>query len=153
EYVSLGQVPQPDYKGEPPKRETHWVPVQGELFPRMPDGPASTERVTDDKNTERELRTPQHWERLLVDAAVIGGRDRWTRRLDGLEREFEKQIEELQTEDEPRLARIERQRERLGQLRAFALPLIDFLNGLPKSALWGDWLDRLAELATMSLRE
>ncbi|HEY5657383.1 MAG TPA: serine protease, partial [Myxococcota bacterium] len=34
------------------------------------------------------LRAPRRWERLLVDAAVIGGRERWERRLDGLAREI-----------------------------------------------------------------
>src|SRR5581483_10841189 len=32
--------------------------------------------------------TPALWERLLVDAAVIGGLDRWERRLAGLREEF-----------------------------------------------------------------
>ena len=31
------------------------------------------------------LRAPWRWERLLHDAAVLGGRERWKRRLDGLE--------------------------------------------------------------------
>ena len=30
-----------------------------------------------------QLRAPRRWERLLVDAAVIGGRDRWRRRIRG----------------------------------------------------------------------
>ena len=48
--------------------------------------------------------------------------------------------------DEGRIYRIERQRERLKQVRAFALPLIDFLDSFPKSALWGEWLDSLEAL-------
>src|SRR5206468_5706990 len=39
------------------------------------------------------LQTLYQWERLLVDASVIGGRDRWMRRLDGLRRELQKRIE------------------------------------------------------------
>ena len=153
EYVSLGQAPQPDSAGAPPKRDPAWVPVQGELFPRVPEALPPAERAaSDNSNVERELWAPQHWERLLVDAAVIGGRDRWTRRLDGLSQEFEKQLDELRGADEGRIARIERQRERLKHLRAFALPLIDFLGSFPKSALWGDWLDRLEALAAMALR-
>jgi ATP-dependent helicase/DNAse subunit B len=88
-----------------------------------------------------------------VDAAVIGGSDRWKRRLDGLEQEFQKHIEELGAEDEPRRTRVERQLERLQDLRAFALPIIDFLDGLPKTAMWADWLDRLERLAAMALRQ
>src|SRR5262249_49136253 len=142
EYLSLGQIPDPDIKGEPPKRDPTWVPVQGELFP-----PArSHEETPAAASTGKELRVPQHWERLLVDAAVIGGRDRWRQRLDGLDRELEKQLEEVRSEDEPRIARIERQRERLQHLRTFALPLIDFLAALPKNASWGVWLDSLERL-------
>jgi len=149
EYLSLGQVPQPDAKGEPPKRDPTWVPVQGELFPDI----RPAQEPEDESQPEKELRTPQHWERLLVDAAVIGGRDRWVRRLDGLRQEFEKRIEEIGAEDEPRLARLERQLERLQQLRNFALPLIDSLHNLPRNAAWGEWLDALERLAAMSLRD
>jgi len=154
EYVSLGQVPELDPKGEPPKRDPKWVPVQGELFPELSNGLWNMDHEASNNTvTATDLRTPRHWERLLVDAAVIGGRDRWTRRIDGLEREFEKQIEELRGEDEPRLARLERQRERLRHLRNFALPLIDVLDGLPKTGLWGEWLDSLQHLSAMALRQ
>jgi ATP-dependent helicase/DNAse subunit B len=88
----------------------------------------------------------------LVDAAVIGGRDRWARRLDGLEREFDARIQELAGEDEPKLAHLERQRDRLRDLRSFALPLIELLADLPKSAYWSQWLDALERLAARSLR-
>jgi CRISPR/Cas system-associated exonuclease Cas4 (RecB family) len=37
-------------------------------------------------------------------------------------------------------------------LRRFALPLIDFLSGLPESTTWGDWLGSLEKLANMALR-
>lgn len=149
EYLSLGQVPEPDEHGEPPRREPTWVPVQGELFPDLrpeEQSPAASQ-------PPKELRTPQHWERLLVDAAVIGGRDRWVRRLDGLQQEFKKQIEELRGEDDPRLAHLERQLERLQHLRQFALPLIEFLDGLPRNDLWLAWLGALERLAAMALRQ
>lgn len=35
-----------------------------------------------------EVRAPAGWERLIVDASVIGGTDRWQRRLNGLEAEL-----------------------------------------------------------------
>ena len=155
EYLSLGQVPEPDTKGRLPKRDPAWVPVQGELFPEMrPEAVTATPTPVGDREGRPriEVRTPRHWERLLVDAAVIGGVDRWKRRLEGLEREFEERIQELRGEDEPRATHIERQRDRLRDLRDFALPLIEFLDGLPKSAIWNDWLDRLGQLAAMSLR-
>jgi ATP-dependent helicase/nuclease subunit B len=151
EYLSLGQVPPPDIEGKPPERDPSWVPVQGELFPETPPA-APDETAAAASEGPAEVRTPQHWERLLVDAAVIGGRDRWVRRLDGLDREFEKRLEELKSEDDPRAAYVERQRDRLQALRKFALPLIDRLDRLPKSAYWQEWLDALERLAATALR-
>ena len=98
------------------------------------------------------LRTPLYWERLLVDAAVIGGRDRWARRLDGLEHELKLQLQETAEEDSRR-RHIESQLERLVHLKQFALPVIDFLDGLPSEASWGEWLDVLRGLATIALRD
>ncbi len=46
------------------------------------------------------LEVPIGWERLLVDAAVIGGRDRWARRLRGLRAEFDAQLRALENEDD-----------------------------------------------------
>ena len=49
------------------------------------------------------LRAPWKWESLLVESAVIGGSDRWARRLDGLAAEYELKIREL-TSEQARLA-------------------------------------------------
>ncbi len=98
------------------------------------------------------LRVPAQWERLLVDAAVVGGAGRWRKRLEGLDEEFRLQLREAADENEGRRGYLERQIARLGTLRDFALPLVEFLDGLPESADWGLWLDRLGELATMALR-
>ena len=48
-----------------------------------------------DPAPEGALRAPWKWEALLVDAAVIGGAERWSRRLDGLAHELELQRSEL----------------------------------------------------------
>ena len=98
------------------------------------------------------LRVPAQWERLLVDAAVVGGAGRWRKRLEGLDEEFRLQLGEADDENEGRRGYLERQIARLGTLRDFALPLVEFLDSLPESADWGVWLDRLGELATMALR-
>ena len=98
------------------------------------------------------LSVPAQWERLLVDAAVVGGAGRWRKRLEGLDAEFRLQLREADDENEGRRGYLERQIARLGTLRDFALPLVEFLDGLPESADWGVWLDRLGELAAMSLR-
>ncbi|HMJ56835.1 MAG TPA: PD-(D/E)XK nuclease family protein, partial [Polyangiaceae bacterium] len=99
------------------------------------------------------LRAPRLWERLLVDAAVIGGLDRWDRRLAGLRREFELDQHELRDPDHPMAARLERDIEAIDSLRAYALPLLADLEALAALvADWGTWLDRLSALATRALR-
>ena len=55
---------------------------------------------------DEEPRTPAAWERLLVDAAVIGGPDRWETRLNGLREELHRRYRE--EEDEGERARLER---------------------------------------------
>ena len=88
---------------------------------------------------------PFGWERLLVDAAVIGGRDRWERRLAGLSAELSKGMVDARTDEER--ARIRRQLDRLESLAAFASPKIDLLGELRTPRLWGEWLDAFQMLA------
>jgi ATP-dependent helicase/nuclease subunit B len=92
------------------------------------------------------------WEKLLVDAAVIGGRERWARRLRGLQREFELRFQTLERDDDPQGRHLAERIEHLRNLEAFALPLIDALDSLPASAHWSEWIDRLADLARLGLR-
>jgi RecB family exonuclease len=99
------------------------------------------------------LRAPRRWERLLVDAAVIGGRDRWARRLDGLRAQLMLDLEDLADDDDLRAETLRKNIADLDALRDFALPLIDMLAGLPAEATWGAWIDALGALATRSLRD
>ncbi len=92
---------------------------------------------------------PLGWERLLVDAAVIGGKDRWQRRLAGLAEELRHDIADV--EDDSIRQRIERRIDRLDQLTAFALPLIERLQALRDPRSWGDWLDSFRALAGEAL--
>ncbi len=87
-----------------------------------------------------------------MDAAVIGGKDRWERRLNGLEREFELRIAAAEREDEKVRTGLERQRDELHELKTFALPVIEQLAALPASAAWKVWLEQLASLARRTLR-
>ncbi len=139
EYLSLGEVPG-DVPAPAAPRGDRWVPPDEELLPRT----LSTEPVAEPEPEAVTTRAPWRWERLLVDAAVIGGRERWTRRLDGLAARLE-----LDTLDDDSRARMQGD---LAHLRAFALPLLDELAALPASASWGTWLDALTSLATRSLR-
>ena len=103
---------------------------------------------------EGSLRAPWKWERLLVDSAVIGGRERWSRRLTGLAAELRVRLDELRAEepDSPRLALIERDLANLEHLERFALPIIERLAALPAQATWGEWIAHLETLAPMTLR-
>jgi RecB family exonuclease len=140
EYLSLGQVP------EAPQKPV-WTPPQGELFANLPSPePAEAAEGKDP------VRAPRYWERMLVDAAVIGGYDRWFRRLQGLAKEFQKRIEELGSEDEPARLRLEQDISRLQNLQEFALPIVKFLDELPPTAIWNEWLDHLERLAQIAIR-
>ena len=151
EYVSLGEVPDDD-NGAPPHPSApgdRWVPPEEELLPsalaRALDDELAVDPVVPGGGAAPggTLRAPWRWERLLVEAAVIGGRDRWQRRLDGLEASLR-----LGDHDDNRARRLAD----LEHLRRFALPLLDELAALPERATWGDWLTRLSALATRALR-
>ena len=161
EYLSLGQVPATDDEGKPPQVEVPWVFPQGEqlvfkslLVPSEDDTEKEEPHESDETPViAGTLQAPQRWERLLVDAAVLGGRDRWQRRLDGLEAEIRLRLRHLESEDRGDRRRLETQLDRLGYLKRFALPLIDDLAALPESATWGRWLEALAHLASRALRQ
>src|SRR4029077_9393199 len=89
--------------------------------------------------------------RLLVDAAVIGGPERWELRIAGLREELHLRYRREPDEDER--ARIERLIAAVENLAEFALPIIGKLAALPTRALWGDWITALVELAEFTLRE
>lgn len=95
------------------------------------------------------LRAPRQWESLLVESAVIAGRARWQRRLDGLSEEYDVRVSEAARDDpdSPLVSALRRAREQLAHLRAFALPVVADLANLPERAPWGEWLDVLATLA------
>ncbi|MBK9167231.1 MAG: PD-(D/E)XK nuclease family protein [Bryobacterales bacterium] len=107
--------------------------------------------VPGDAASDGALRAPFAWERLLVEAAVVGHQDRWERRLDGLDHEFRLRLSTLDADD-PAAAALRSQIERLEHLREFALPVIGLLAGLREPAVWGVWLDRLRTLAVRAVR-
>jgi ATP-dependent helicase/nuclease subunit B len=177
QYLSLGQVPVVDKSGAPPEPKGIWIAPEDEIqlsfnFPpagrasEPPERDAESDRPpleadeaptapeTDESPVvEGSLRAPFAWENLLIDAAVIGGKDRWSRRLRGLRAEFELQLRDLHDEDESRRAYLRMQIERLGHLESFALPVVGFLDSLPAAAHWGEWLEELRRLAEMTLRQ
>jgi ATP-dependent helicase/nuclease subunit B len=161
EYLSLGQLPAPGTSDD------RWRAAGDETLAR-PEGDADD--VSDENEDEAwneepgdesaarvigTLRAPRRWERLLVEAAVIGGGvERWSRRLDGLSCEFIARRDESLRDDpeSPRAAAIERDLRHLAYLREFALPLIEELAAWTGPAVWGEWLARLERLAPRVLR-
>src|SRR5439155_1690055 len=145
EYVSLAQVPDPGAAAD-----AHWTPPEDDLLP-LPPPP---EPRTGDERGDGSPRAPWRWERLLVEASVIGGKERWKRRLDGLDEELRLRREALtDEEEETRGKAIESQLADLTYLRSFGLPLIERLDALPQQAPWGEWLTHLRALAAAALRE
>jgi hypothetical protein len=166
EYLSLGQVPDAEPSGAAPEARSRgdlWVAPDAELVPTTtlasgsdsgaPSTAGAVTPVPDAPVRDGQLRAPRRWERLIVEAAVIGGRDRWQRRLDGLTNELSSKLVELGGEDETQVAAIQRTLTDLAAFTVYALPLIDELDGLPAEDLWGEWLDRLGSLASRTLRQ
>ena len=151
EYLSLGQVPMADAVNDTA------LPFDDEVLATFLAGERETETEPPDDSDENSpviggtLQSPAGWESLLVDAAVVGGVDRWERRLRGLEAELRLRLSELDENDAGH-ARLSDQIERLKNLERFALPLVRRLHALPGKAPWGDWLRALADLARGALR-
>jgi CRISPR/Cas system-associated exonuclease Cas4 (RecB family) len=180
EYLSLGQVPDPGGSAAPESRarrdppyasaapesrtqrdrshlrgDGEWVPSHDEAL-GLPDGARPQVGDEGEPPEHRTLRAPWRWEKLLVEAAVIG-RDagRWKRRLAGKAAELDRQIREAADEYGPESGRVDglRQvREQLEHLREFALPLVEELAGWPRVASWGDWLGLFTHLVPRVLR-
>ncbi len=165
EYLSLGQVPRLE-TGGPPKGNEVWTAAQDEVLslgltvPVPEDSESSGKAANHDVDSDDSpqiggtLRAPWNWEKLLVDAAVIGGKDRWERRLNGLEAEFRLKLGEIagKEPESPRALAIERDLRELSHLKKFGLPLIEILSGFPKETHWRQWLKILQSLAPMVLR-
>jgi ATP-dependent helicase/DNAse subunit B len=174
EYLSFSQVPDLDGEGGPPTDRAVWAGPADETLVPVPvipppeatvqlslfgaglsPRPAPAPPAADAPTAHGSLRAPWKWEEYLVEAAVIGGKDRWRERLRGFERELELKLATLYR-DEPeshRLEKLRRDRANLDHLERFALPVIDFLDALPAATPWGQWRERLAMLAGMVLRD
>jgi ATP-dependent helicase/nuclease subunit B len=158
EYLSLGEVPRAVAGAPPPPPPPgdRWVPPDAELTARPAQEPQPAEEPpppgdVEDPVVAGSLRAPRHWEQLLMEAAVIGGRERWERRLKGLEAKLRVELSAF-AEDEAKAQRMTRQLSDLAALRDYALPLLDALAALPAEATWGAWLEPLTALATRALR-
>jgi ATP-dependent helicase/nuclease subunit B len=155
EYLSLAQVPDAtaardanDADFAPPTGEFGVGSVSGEL-----DAASAASDREEDPNpaVERGARAPWRWEKLLVEAAVIGSRARWDRRLEGLEAELRLRRTALEDDDGAQAHFLDRQLADLAHLRTLAMPLIDALAALPKLATWSEWLAHLRALTALAI--
>lgn len=165
EYLSFARVPSLAQDGAPPESQARFVPPEDDALSPVATALIPPENESADTNDDEgetdgpeqagSLRAPWKWEELLVDAAVIGGKERWERRLAGLQNQFQQEVEELSGEepDSPRVAAIQRKLRNLKHLRAFALPVIEALAALPELATWGEWIERLERLVPKVLRQ
>jgi RecB family exonuclease len=158
EYLSLSQVPKLDGAGAAPAREVPFTrpDAADTLLPLVPATPAPSPAPDVVEDVEGpavlgQLRSPRRWEQLIVDAAVIGGTERWRRRLSGLRQKLLKE-RLTPTATDAQVARVDRSLGDLTALEQFALPLLEVLAALPRKATWGEWLDVLASLATRALK-
>lgn len=167
EYLSLGEVPPRTPSGGPPEataRSQDYVPPDEELAPTVFDQSPSGDDVEEpDEDSGDEalaagdarggtLRAPYRWERLLVEAAVIGGLERWRRRLDGYRAQVVLELADCKDPDDAKKERLVATVADVDSLKAYALPVLEELERLPSEATWGEWVDRLSELASRTLR-
>ena len=163
EYMSLGELPPAEEEGAPPaaaeRGERFVVPDSEVVADAVARAGADEERDEDEREPAEDapvafgtLRAPRHWERLLVEAAVIEEKSRWVARLDGLAHQLSADLDQAKRLDEPSASRFERDLAALASLRDFALPLLDALESLPDHATWGEWIDALSALASRALR-
>ena len=158
EYLSLAQVPNPGRTAlsdavVTPATELYAAALGSDLEV----GPEIAETQPPDADpvpvVDGTARAPWRWEKLMVDAAVIGSRERWARRLAGLEAELKRKRDELEPDDEDRARALDRDLLDLAHLRTIALPIIDKLAARPRSAPWGEWLAWLRSLVELAVRD
>lgn len=147
DYLAFGVLPAVDDAGAPvPSRERAEAPDD-----ESDDEEAATKQRAVIGGA---LRAPRRWERLLVDAAVLGGEPaRWRRRLGGLAAELEASIDAQDDPDGPEAQRARARLRELERLSRFALPIIELLAALPDRAPYMVLLPQLEALARAALLE
>lgn len=159
EYLSLGQVPRDPPSPDRFEQDPPWTGPGEDLemsFKSGRDAPAADgdPDPEDDRSPviAGTLRTPARWERLLADAAVIGGRDRWESRLAVLESDLLAKRRRRDREGNEAVGRwLQERLDQLRNLRDFALPVIEFLGDFPHQQNWRAWLERLRRLSALAL--
>jgi RecB family exonuclease len=130
-----------------------FVPAEADYMPAGVEIAANPSLEVDpNPDADAAVRAPWRWEQLLVDAAVVNGRERWEKRLGGLENELRLQRGEVD-DDDTRAALLQRKLTDLAHLTTTALPIIERLDALPQAGNWGEWLQHLRSLTTHAIRD
>jgi RecB family exonuclease len=160
EYLSLAQVPDPGS----PREDEPTISADAELVPASLESDLEVEgtaTLVDNIDASDPVpvldgtaRAPWRWERLLVDAAVIGSAQRWKKRLAGLGNELKARRAEI-ADDDARAAGLERRILDLAHLGEVAMPILSMLDNetAPRDATWGDWLKFLRGLVDLAIRD
>jgi RecB family exonuclease len=158
EYLSLAQVPDPGSSRE----DEPTIGADAELAPASLESDLEVEgaaTLVDNIDASDPVpvidgtaRAPWRWERLLVDAAVIGSAQRWKKRLAGLGNELRARRAEI-ADDDARAVGLERRILDLAHLGEVAMPILSMLDAAPRDATWGDWLKFLRELVDLAIRD
>jgi ATP-dependent helicase/nuclease subunit B len=160
EYLSLAQVPDADRSHQ----DEATISPDAELAPVSLESDLEVESDVAEDNAgdtdvsdpvpviEGTARAPWRWERLLVDAAVIGSSDRWHKRLAGLGSELAARRKAI-ADDDAYAASLERRILDLAHLGEVAMPILSMLEAAPRDATWGDWLKFLRVLVDLAIRD
>ena len=93
---------------------------------------------------------PRRWERLILDSEVIGGLERWERRLARFDDRLRQDLEA--EEDEGRREHVRQRRADLRRLTETALPILRRLAAFPSPhARYSEWARQLEDLAGAAL--
>lgn len=155
EYLSFGVVPETVSGAAPAARDLFVAAdedLYGDLEAERPDPMEALKKAVAESPFahDRALRVPRRFEDFLIDAAVIGSRQRWERRLGGLRRALQVELDGIDAES-ARAELLSEQMRDLETLRTFALPILDELAALPEGGTWADWLQALRSLASRCL--
>lgn len=157
EYLSLGQVPSL-LPSAPVAPATSAMPDEPDALGLRPqDDTGLADQAADRETPEAEdrgatsspRRSPWRWEAILNDAQVIGGADRWTRRLQGHREQLRIRAEAAFDDDpsSPRHEALRRQVTWTDELIAFAVDVVEEMASWPSTDDWGGWIARLQALA------
>jgi ATP-dependent helicase/nuclease subunit B len=160
EYVSLSQVPMEEASGWTAPTDAIGeavIPPDERTEDRQPEEEARDAAHLGESAhaVAGTLRAPWRWEDLIVEAAVIGGIDRWQRRLAGLRQEYLRRLQEAESDEpeSPRARALRRDAQQLDALSSFALPVLQQMSEWPAEQRWGNWLDALQSLVPTVLRD